>query len=138
MENAVQALKIAFGVLVFVIAITVSFSLFSQAKSTSDIVMYSSDKTNYYTYEENNLDPIVGIDTIISEIYRYCRGESIVIKICKSDGTVIKDFDGTESNYLADAKTFIKDNLMVTYKDSKFIETFEEGQYMITITYKQI
>ena len=36
MENAVDALKIAFGVLVFVIALTVACALLSQAKATSD------------------------------------------------------------------------------------------------------
>ena len=79
MENAVDALKIAFGVLVFVIAITVSFMLFSQAKSTSDIVLYSSDKTNYYTYENDKLESIVGIDTVISELNRCYRGDLIII-----------------------------------------------------------
>ncbi len=49
MENAVDALKIAFGVLVFVIALTVAFALLSQAKATSDIMLFASDKTNYYT-----------------------------------------------------------------------------------------
>lgn len=44
MENAVDALKIAFGVLVFVIALTVAFALLSQAKATSDIMLFASDK----------------------------------------------------------------------------------------------
>ena len=50
MDNAVDALKIAFAVLVFVMAITVSITAFDQAKATSDEVFYMADKTNFYEY----------------------------------------------------------------------------------------
>ena len=44
MENAVQALKTAAAVLIFVIAITVSFTMFSKAKVTADAVIKIQDK----------------------------------------------------------------------------------------------
>ena len=144
MENAVDALKIAFGILVFVIAITVSFTLFSQAKSTSDIVLYSSDKTNYYTYQNSNSDPIVGIDTIISELNRYAKGDLIKIEFFKEDGVTplvdgIEDkFDYTEPNKQMKVKNFVESYLLSTtynYKDQQFIERFKEGTYVNTIIY---
>ena len=48
MENAVDALKMGFAVLVFVIAISVSIMAMGQAKETSEPVFYMTDKTNFY------------------------------------------------------------------------------------------
>ena len=50
MENAVDAIKIGFALLVFVIAITLTFSLVGQARATSDAVFASTDKTEFYDY----------------------------------------------------------------------------------------
>ena len=46
MENASQALIIAFSIIIFVIALTISISMFSMARATSDFVIFKSDKTN--------------------------------------------------------------------------------------------
>ena len=54
MENAVDALKIAFGVIVFVIALSLFFFMTNQAKATSDLVLYMSDKTNFYDMEQSD------------------------------------------------------------------------------------
>ena len=97
MENAVDALKIAFGVLVFVIALTVAFALLSQAKATSDIMLFASDKTNYYTYSkelsEKELDGrLVGTDVVISSLYRYYK-ESVVVRVYDKNNTLIEEFN---------------------------------------------
>ena len=47
MENAAQALKTAAAVLIFVIAITVSFTMFSKAKATADAIITSKDNQEY-------------------------------------------------------------------------------------------
>lgn len=47
MENAVDALKMAAAVLVFVIAIASSFSLFGTAKHTADSIITMRDKQSY-------------------------------------------------------------------------------------------
>ena len=47
MENAVDALKIAFAVIVFVIALSIGMYMFTQAKVTSDIVLQKSDITEF-------------------------------------------------------------------------------------------
>lgn len=56
MENAADALKMAFGVLVFIVALTVLFFQLSQIKQTADTVLLYSDKTNYYEWETGSLE----------------------------------------------------------------------------------
>lgn len=83
MENAVEALKIAFGVLVFVMALTVAMVSFSNVKNASDVILYSKDETNYYEYQgvtgkaaENR---IVGLETIIPTLYKYYKENYTVV-----------------------------------------------------------
>lgn len=83
MENAVEAIKMAFAVMVFVIALSVSMISFNKAKATSDVVLYAQDETNYYDYEgatgkaaENR---IVGIETIIPTLYKYYKENYTVV-----------------------------------------------------------
>lgn len=131
MENAVDALKIAFGMLVFVIALTLAFMVFSQANQTSTKMLFASDKTNYYSYsKEANLDGrIVGADVVISSLYRYYQ-ESIVVRVCNTDGTLIKEFntetDGKSSKKQRkeDVNTWIKK--YSSDLTGTFLETFDE------------
>lgn len=83
MENAVKALEMAFAVMVFVMALSVSMVSFNSAKATSDIVLYAQDETNYYDYQgatgkaaENR---IVGIETIIPTLYKYYKENYTVV-----------------------------------------------------------
>lgn len=140
MENAVDALKIAFGVLVFVIALTVAFALLSQAKATSDIMLFASDKTNYYTYSnkaENTEGRIVGADVVISSLYRYYK-ESVVVRVY--DGTtLIGDFNTETDKGLSQRERkkkvndWIKENSNIL--NGQFLETFDEvkkgGKYIV-------
>ena len=140
MENAVDALKIAFGVLVFVIALTVAFALLSQAKATSDIMLFASDKTNYYTYSnkaENTEGRIVGADVVISSLYRYYK-ESVVVRVY--DGTtLIGDFNTETDEGLSQKERKKKVNDWIKENSStlngQFLETFDEvkkgGKYIV-------
>lgn len=97
MENVVDALKIAFSVLVFVIAITLAVSVIGQARVTSDIVFFFNDKTEFYDYAtteniEKTEDRIVGMDTILPTIHRYAK-EQFAVTIYNSDGTPIVRYD---------------------------------------------
>ncbi len=83
MENATEALMMGFAVLVFVIALTVSITVFSQVRVVSDMVLYRKDETNYYEYEgatgkaaENR---IVGLETIIPTLYKYYKENYTVV-----------------------------------------------------------
>ena len=126
MENAVDALKIAFGVLVFVIALTVAFALLSQAKATSDIMLFASDKTNYYTYSENaenEAGRIVGADVVISSKKRVNEW----IKDPKNDltGDFLETFDEVK-----------KSGEYIVEDDGSEL-TVQSGQTSIYITYKK-
>ena len=141
MENAVDALKIAFGVLVFVIALTVAFALLSQAKATSDIMLFASDKTNYYTYSKDADDAegrIVGADVVISSLYRYYK-ESVVVRVYDSTGKIIGDFNTETDEGLSQKKRKKKVNDWIKENSNtlkgQFLETFDEvkkgGKYIV-------
>ena len=72
MENAVDSLKIAFGVLIFTVALSISISTFSNARRAIDGITTIKDKTQEYVYLEpsttSNRD--VGIETIIPALYK--------------------------------------------------------------------
>ena len=141
MENAVDALKIAFGVLVFVIALTVAFALLSQAKATSDIMLFASDKTNYYTYSnkaENTEGRIVGADVVISSLYRYYK-ESVVVRVYDKNNTLIEEFNTETDGGLSQKERKKKVNEWIKENkselDGTFLETFDEvkksGEYIV-------
>ena len=83
MENASEALMMAFGVLVFVLALTVAINSFSEAKSTSDIVLFTADETSYMEYEgvtgKASQNRIVGLETIIPTLYKYYKENYTVL-----------------------------------------------------------
>lgn len=98
MENAVDALKLAFAIFVFVIALTLTFSIIGQARATSDIILSLKDKTNYYEYVDESdsnatkKDRIVDFETILPTIYRYAK-EQYAVTILDTDGTPIVRYD---------------------------------------------
>lgn len=76
MENAAEALKLAFAVILLTLALSLTMTLFSKARSTSDIVLRSADSTEYYDYMEytdadKTGNRIVGFETIIPTLYKY-------------------------------------------------------------------
>ena len=77
MENAVEALKMAFAVMLLTLALSLSIAFFSKARSTAETVLQSADETAYYDYTRYDLpeDPsgnrIVGYETIIPTLYKY-------------------------------------------------------------------
>lgn len=83
MENATQALIIAFTVLVFVIALTVSMVSLNSVKRVSDSILYTKDETNYYTYTDvkgkATENRIVGLETIIPTLYKYHKENYTVV-----------------------------------------------------------
>ena len=115
MENAVEALKQAFAVFVFALALTVSFTMFSKAKATADAITTTQSKQEYLesaelkdklyinskdveSGNENTLgvasltmygDRVVQPDDVISTIYRY-NLEKYGVTIIKENGEVIK------------------------------------------------
>lgn len=92
MENAVDALKMAFAVIVFVLALTVGIAVFTQARTASDVILQGQDSTEYYEYIRAGIyddetgqwistgdTRIVGIETVIPTLYRYYKENYTVI-----------------------------------------------------------
>ena len=72
MENAADALKMAFGVLMFIVALSFSISSFSSAKKAIDNITHYRDKTQTYIYveEAKNNNRLVGIESIVPTMYK--------------------------------------------------------------------
>ena len=87
MENAVDALKIAFALFVFIMALSITIFMYNMAKETGDIVLASSDVTAFMEYKEEdptgtivkNGDRIVGLETIIPTLYKYYKERYTVV-----------------------------------------------------------
>ena len=105
MENAADALKIAFAIFVFVTAITITFSLISQAKSTADYILFYTDETNFYEHLSSSEDNrIVSVAEVISSLHRYCdESIGITIKI----GNATYPFDLGNREYWNENKTIV-------------------------------
>lgn len=90
MENAVDSLKIAFGVLIFTVALSISISTFSNARRAIVGITTIKDKTQEYVYLEpsttSNRD--VGIETIIPALYKaYSENYRVEFWVKDSAGT---------------------------------------------------
>lgn len=121
MENAVDALKIAAAVLIFVIALSVAFSIINTTKKTADSIITMRDKQEYldsaevdngilYTsttavetgsvYGVNTKgDRIVYIDDVVSTILRYNK-EKYGVTVIDSNGNVLARFDSNTENIM--------------------------------------
>lgn len=101
MENGVEALKLASGMLIFVLAITITISTFTMASQALNRIFTSQDadkyvtiigddgKEHYLNYVDFELDGgtrEVGVETIIPSIYRAYK-ENYAIYFYNSDGS---------------------------------------------------
>lgn len=154
MENSVEALKLAGGVLIFVIAISITISSFNNVtQAINRIFNYEQDEEYVKDFEGNYLNFInfdidngtreVGIDTIIPMIYRAYR-ENFAIYFYQSNGeplVLYKSAKGEDINYIdlekevhanstavaEHIKELLDDNgLYNKFKDEKFIERLGE------------
>lgn len=93
MENAVEALKIAFAVLLFVLALSLSMSSFSQATEAVGEIMSLRDKHMQYksVVPSKDFTRTVGLETIIPTLYTaYDKNENVEIHFQrkKVDGSI--------------------------------------------------
>lgn len=120
MEDAVDALKIAFAAFIFVIALAVFYKMISLAKTTSDEILYSIDKVNYYSYlseDELSENRIVTLKDMIPTIYRYPKEDYGVTVIDKS-GTIIARFDVDTEDRVKDKFNSSKFYYDIDYRNS--------------------
>lgn len=92
MENAAEALKIAFAVLMFVAALSLSISSFSSAKTAIDNIITMRDKTQKYMYviPAKSSNRIVGVETVIPTMYKAYQ-ENFRIVFMQKDGEELKE-----------------------------------------------
>lgn len=88
MENAADAIKMAFGMFVFVVALSIVIFSFTRVRETSASITQNADEAAYYdriTLEENDTSSwslssrVVGIETVIPTLYRYYKENYTVV-----------------------------------------------------------
>ncbi len=83
MENATEALIMAFSVIIFVIALSVSVLVFSKVREVSDVVVSATDQQpeleDQSTFNNVINYRIVGMETIIPVLYRYYKEETTIV-----------------------------------------------------------
>jgi hypothetical protein len=95
MENALDAMKMGFAMMVFVMALTASMYLLNTASSTSQVLLYYADETNYLDNIEVQSDitkRTVNVETIIPTLYRYYK-ENFAVQIYNKSGDLVQIFD---------------------------------------------
>lgn len=100
MENAVDALKMAFAVIVFVMALSISIYMFSEARETADLVLHSSDITEFMYYEEaveGTESRIVGLETIVPTLYKYYK-ENYTVVFRDKNGDYLNIYETNQKN----------------------------------------
>ena len=112
MENATDALKIAFAVLVFTMALTIAITMFSQLNQVSKIVIEGTDNTKYYEYKITTNEEktrIVGLENIIPTLYKYYK-ENYTVLFLDKNGEPLNLYESQmdDTNLWADANTDIK------------------------------
>lgn len=113
MDNVTDALKMAFAVFVFVIALSIVFSLMTKTKDVADAVLWYSDKTNYYdwTDEKTAEGRIVGEDTVISALQTQIK-EKVFVQIQDQNGVIEKTFKpSSQEDEVQKREEYIKDAL---------------------------
>lgn len=99
MENAAEALKMAFGVLMLVLALTLCISSFSQAREAVDSIITIKDRETSYTYLASADDStrIVGIETVVPTMYKAYK-ENFEVHFLKADGTDLVLYEYQDQN----------------------------------------
>lgn len=105
MENAIGGLKIAFAVFIFMLGLTILFSMASRARDRAEVLISGSDRVSYYDYNEEvseekvdaNGNRIVSIYDIVPTLYRYSK-ENYGVTIVSKNGKIVTRYDlDTES-----------------------------------------
>lgn len=137
MENATEALKMAFAVFVFAIALSIVFKFMGSAKETADVVFFYNDKTNFRTekvaIENENGEKTVSMSEVISTIYR-CKTEKVAVKVIEETDEYIFDLDVSIPTASKTAMQVLNKKIIDFVADhinseDKYLETFTEATY---------
>lgn len=104
MENASEALLMAFAVLIFVLALSLGISSFSLARQTTQSIVEMTDREFDYTYVDfnsTNTSRIVGIETVIPTLYRAYR-ENFIVRFYQTNGEALPVYRKKVRNILTE------------------------------------
>ena len=133
MENATNALLIGFAILIFVIALSVTLTTLSQAKTTADIVLFYSDRENFQNpirvdsvnYKDGGRT--VNAETVIATIAR-CAKEKFSVKIIEGADTYNFEYDvQTQNEIKLEIENFIKNHTGTSYRET-YVEVTTSGK----------
>ena len=80
MENASDALKMAAAMFIFVLALSGTIYAFSKAREASSSIMSKNDSDKiYYISDDLRFEKIVGVDTVIANIYSYFQTQDTIL-----------------------------------------------------------
>ena len=147
MENVADALKMAADFLVFITALAIGITSFSQARSTAQILLNYTDREYETQYVESTstTNRVVGAETIIPTIYRAYK-ENYKIMFYKSDNNndemeLFKKGDqpinyidlGSDSKILSLADDAKKDDfiMVLLYGEKAEVKTVTTGEDFI-------
>lgn len=142
MENAADALKIAFALLVFATAITTLFMLTSKSRATADAVFHYADDTNYYEHTdaiETNRE--VTVSDVITTLYRYYQeslsvtikfknGEEKVFDLQRESNTNTKAIEEKLGDFIVNEAKLVGVNSSKTFLET-FVEVPTSGMYIV-------
>ncbi len=98
MENAVEALKMAGFMLLFIIALSITMVTLTQAKTTADSLVKNQDRQESYQYvelaegETKAFSRTVTLSDIIPTLYRYAQ-EDYAVQFYNSDGSPLNVYE---------------------------------------------
>lgn len=136
MENVADALKMAADFLVFITALAIGITSFSQARSTAQILLNYTDREyeSQYIEDANTRERTVGIETIIPALYRaYKENYKIVFYEDSAGNNPMKLFTKKDSD------GYIKDiNYIDLGSDSKILtlaDDTKKDEFIMVLLY---
>lgn len=128
MENAVDALKMAGSVLLFVIGLSISIAAFSQVRQVTDIIVSYRDRETVYIdgnlyYDTNTSERSVGLESILPTLRRVYSENYRVVFEGLDDPIYTNLVGGEEERYMLD----MENETYILNGGSEGIEAFYEG-----------
>lgn len=130
MENGADALKIAFAIMMFVMALSLSISSLSQANyAVTSIISLNDRETNYnYVEPSSNNTRIVGVETVVPTMYRAYKENFKIYFYANNSGTpfeIYQNENGDIVNYIDGSEVFGNAEEAVNHLN----QILEEGLY---------
>lgn len=131
MEDAVDALKLAFSVFVFILGLSIVFNMFTQAREVSDYVLEHTDNTYFAKYVDVNDNDLngrtVGIETIIPTLYRYYKEKFSIDVVVDTPQIDSKGkYNGNNERFDEETETIVSKNSSIEDEKGNKIEIWKD------------